>query len=511
MRRALIFALAALALLFRADSASKPRQHPIASGRAERTSLDFVPASVPLAVEVRDLDRRWMEIRSSPALAHFQDSILQCAGITSELLPLLTGNDGVFFLAPAEDPLFLVPVAILQPADIRKAQEILSRMQRLSYRTHAGRMWIGPAASDDALTRLASEGGTRLVELLPMDEIGERLPPGGLVRGLLNPGECARLLRRAGQDASAGALPWVAAVLAAELDAARYVAFRRDIQDGVILADGIISYDLSRLPEEVVRTLNPRAAPPALPFHATSESHPLVVAAFRPEAQAWDSWLRYLAAHNPRGPLRNLGFWLDEIQERYRWDPEQDLFASLGNHGWFLALERADAIDAAVVFELRRGSAVEGPLTDLLSWMGEQVRLGSFGTAALRFQREMCDGDAFLRTSVRTPVRSLPGPGFAVTGNHLVVANTPEAFEMARTWIERLERSAISGEAHGSVIIQGGELSRMLGSIPLDEEAGFSRCVAEAIASILAQSGTLRVEMTYEEDAIRLRGQMRID
>jgi hypothetical protein len=449
-----------------------------------------------------------MEIRANPALAQFQDSFFACAGASAEWLPILVGNDSAFFLAPSDERPFVVPAAILQPMDLPKAEEILSRVGMMTYRAYDGRLWAVPAGSEEAIARLISGSGTRLVESLPMDEIQDRLPAGGLVRGWINPPQLAGLLRQAGRDAPAGVFSLFAAVLAAELDAARYVAFRRDILNGEVLGEGIAAYDLSKLPEEVVRMLNPQASRPGLAgdFHS-KPGYPLV-AAFRPEARAWIPWIRYLAAHDRRGPLRNLDFWLDEFRERYGVDLAKDVFASIGDRGWILLLKRERMIDAAVVLELHRDFDLEAPLTRFLSWMGEQLRLGSFGGAELVFARENYGADAFFRTSVRTPVRSIEGPGFAVTGGHLVVATSPEAIEAAAGWVDRIGLSEIPGEAHGLLVLECGELARLFNSVLFQGTDGMQPCVAEGMVSVLLRMGALRIEMTYEDDAIRFRSRM---
>jgi hypothetical protein len=450
-----------------------------------------------------------MEIRRNPAFAHLQDSLLACAGASSDWLPLLLGNDSAFFLVPSDERPFVVPAAILQPTDLRRAEEILSYAGVRTCRAYDGRLWVTPSGSEEAIARLISGSGTRLVESLPMDEIQGRLPADGLVRGWLNPPQFAGLLRQAGRDAPAGASSLFAAVLAAELDAIRYVAFRRDIQNGDVLGEGIAAYDLSAVPEEVARMLNPQALRPGLVGDFYSKPGYPLIAAFRPETQAWIPWLRYLAAHDRRGPLRNLDFWLDEFQERCGVDLANDVFATIGDRGWFLVLNREHRIDAAVVLELHRDFDLERPLTRMVSWMREQLLLGRFGGVELVFSRENYGADAFFRTLIRTPVHSIDGPGVAVTKGHLVIANSPEAFRAAAAWIDRLRQSEIPGEAHGLLVAECSELARLLESILFPDADGMCRCAVKAVVSALSQVGLLRAEVNYEEDAIRFRGRIR--
>lgn len=495
---------------------------------ASRMSADFellnrVPGSALLAVSTSDLDQRWDEIRSTRALADFQDALLSGRGLQPELVPRLVGHRSVFFLAPAERWPFAVPVGLLEPADAGEAQALLSKLPDIAYLQDGALFWVGPADAQDLLTRLSKNDGPKFPDVVPLAEIADRLPSGGLVRGCLNSVACQKLLQESALEACPFLFRNAAAALAADLAAVRYVAFRRDFLDGEFTTDGLVAYDPARLPSEVRQVLNPEASPVLIPASALTFStpdgpirSPFVVAAFRPESSAWIPWIRYIAASDPHGPLRNLGFWLDEFQQRYARNLDRDLFSVIGDQAWLLVARgpHDDSLELVMVFELRAGKAIEGVLEDLFSWAGEQVWLSTFGILSARSSHEDQPGIAIRGLIVRTPIASLQGPTFEVGGGYLMLALQPSGLETGRAWIKSIEAAGTAAElqtsgSHGTILIQPSEFARLLQAIhptALDSDER----LWDAVLSLMADSGTLRVDLKYEHDAIRFHGQLPI-
>jgi hypothetical protein len=477
---------------------------------------DLVPASALVAVEARDLDRRWDEIRGIDAIASFQDAMFSCVGAGADLMPRLAGDRAVLFLARSDIRPFVVPVAILRPADMPEAERFLSGLHGLSSRRAGGVLWVGPAEAEDLLERLSREETSRFGDVVPMDEVESRLPPGGVVRGWLNPVAFNQLLRDARVDSLPAPLRWAAAALSAELSAVRYVAFRRDFVDGELVTDGIIAYDPDRLPPQVLHLLNPDAAPALLPVEVPSNA--VAVVAFHLEAQACMPWLRNLAASDPHGPLRNLAFWLDEFQQRFRRDLDRDLFSALGDHGWLLALDLdgAGAPGLAAIVEIREESALGATLRDLMCWASEQLWIRTFGAIIPRPWVDTGRGQVIYGTKLRAAFSEIPGPCFQISGRYLLLGDRPETLAAARAFAESLPHDGSVGggagsdtRVHGCVWVKGSEIGRVL-------EAGFhgagpdlGGCLSAAAGAMVAGMESLRADWGYESDAVRLHGHLR--
>ncbi len=222
--------LAALvACLARQDLPSTRRDvpSPRAPAALDDVSLrDLIPASALLAAEVRGIGGRWAEIRDTRALADFMDSILFCLGIEPELIPGLSGESTVIFLASLDGRSWAAPVMILRPVDMDDAQELFSALAGPSCARGHNALWVGPAGTERLLERFAQHDGAKLGDILPLEEDESSLPRGGLVRGWVNPGSCVEVLR----DSSIGACPapprWAAPVLRADLAAVCYAEFK---------------------------------------------------------------------------------------------------------------------------------------------------------------------------------------------------------------------------------------------------------------------------------------------
>ncbi len=477
--------------------------------------LDLVPAAALITVEVCDLDRRWDELRSSDAVAGLQDEIFSCVGTEAELAHRLIGDRTVLFLTRSADPPYVVPVAILRPVDLPAAEGLLTGMRQLSLRRAGGLLWVGPAGAQTLLERLSRPGTPRLADVLPMEEVAARLPQGGLVRGWLNPVACTQLLHDPRVDSLPTPLRWAAAALSVELSSVRYAAFRRDLEDGDLVTEGIVAYDPDRVPPQLLRSLDPEAAPALCPVEAPADA--VAVVAFHLEAQAFMPWLRNLAASDPHGPLRNLAFWLDEFQHRYRRDLNRDLFSALGEQGWLLALAADDggAPGLAAVVEIREESAVVSTLRDLLSWAGEKLWVDTFGVFIPKPWVDTRRGEVIYGTTLRAPFSEYPGPCFQIAGKYLMLGDRPETLAAARAFAESFQRQGgpegrgLDGAVHGSVWVKGTEIARLMaasfrGMVP-DADACLSAAAAKMTIGLESLSGDWR----YEPDAVRLRGRLR--
>jgi len=491
---------------------------------ADSELLYRVPASALLAVSTFQLDQRWSEIRNTRALADFQDALLSGPGLPPEFVPRLIGHRSVFFLAPADRWPFAVPVALLEPADPKEAQAILSKLPDVSYVREGALFWVGPTEAKELLSRLSTDDGPKFPSAVPFGEIEDRLPDGGLVRGYVNSAACLKLLRESAIEACPFPFRNAAAALAADLAAVRYVAFRRDFVDGEFTTDGLVTYDPTRLPPEVSQLFNPTASAVSLPAGGVtvtrpdgSTRSPFVVAAFRPESSAWMPWVRYVAASDTRGPLRNLAFWLEEFQQRYARNLDRDLFSVIGDEAWLLVarVPQSNSLELVLVFELRTGKSIEGVLEDLFSWAGEQVWLSSFGILSTRTWHEDQPGASLRGLTFRTPLASVQGPAFEVSGRYLLMALQPSGLATGQAWIGSIEAAKKSAGlnppgSHGTVLIQPSELARFVQAVHPTGQQDRDERLLNAVLGLMADSGTLRVDLKYESDGIRFHGQLPI-
>ena len=477
----------------------------------DRALRDLIPASALLAVEVRDLDRRWGEIRSLPAIANLQDAILSGAGIPPELLPRLFGSRGVVFLASSPHPPNLMPVAILRPPDLQSAESVLGSLQTTALVRAGGAIWLGPAGSEDRLAELAANGNVRLVDVLPFAEIERRLPPAGLISGWVNPAAWAGFLRACEDLTGLAPIRFAASAAAGELETMRYLAFRRDLVNGGLEMDGIAAYEVARLPGEVARIFDPNATPALLPAELPPET--VAAAAFRPQAAAWLPWLRYLSAADARGPLRNLDFWIGEFGQRYRRDLDREIFHALGEQAWMLATLAGDnrSVTPAWVFEVRDPQILAPALLDFISWLGEQVSLQSLGAVRPQLLLAGPQGNAAHDLALRLPFFSIPGPRFRIAGGYLVIGANDAAMQAALALAESARREAgatdaAAGPVHGSVRIQGGRLAEWIqAAIPAIPERGG---ILDAIAVLVRSLDGMRIDLSYEADGFRVRGRI---
>ena len=471
-----------------------------------------------------NLDQRWEEIRKTRVLADFQDALLSSHGVQSEVVPQLVGRRSVFFLAPSDRWPFAVPVGLLEPADPATAQETLGHISDLACLRDGALLWVGPAEAKELLARLSKDDGPKFPDVVPLDEIADRLPPGGLVRGCLNAPAAVRLLRESALDACPFPFRNAAAALTADLAAVRYVAFRRDFVDGQFTTDGFVAYDPTRLPPEVSQLLNPAASPVLIPASGSN-----LFEAGR--LQSRPSWSPPSVRNRTPGcpgfdtsPPVTLG--VRSAISLSGWTS----FSSATPETWIAICSRSSAtkpgcslpaingtesVEIVLVFELRGGKAIEGVLEDLFSWAGEQVWLDSFGILSTRPWREDQPGVAIRGLTLRTPLASLKGPAFEVAGRYLVVALQPSGLDTGRAWVSSIEAAKKTNAtqttgSHGTILVEPSEIAHLLRVVDPTARADNDQRLWDAVLGLMADAGTLRVDLKYERDGVRFHGQLPI-
>jgi hypothetical protein len=464
-----------------------------------------------VAVQVRDLARRWSEIRENTAISQLQDAILRGLGIAPEDVPGLAADQAVFALAPSGSSPSLVPFVLLRPDDRLRALEVLAGFDQLALCESRDALWVGPASAAPLLDRFARGAERRLADILPIDEIDVQLPGGGLARGYVNPGACAAFLAQLSDRADLELPRWIAGWLQAEFSVLRDIAFRRDVIGGAILTDAVAAFDLAQLPAEISRELassgKPARAAPMLP--------PGIIAslAFHPHAPAWMPWLRYLSGLDGHGPFRNLAFWMSEFERRYRRDLERDVCAAIGEHGWFLLLEgdQIGTADAVMLIETKPCRALEPALDDLLAWAGESAWVEGLGLLFPRHWRRVESGMDIHGLDLWTPLGQRNCLTFAVAGSCLILASGESALRAGQEIAEALPRAQLPGPDPGSLAslrVSGAGLARLIGPW-LDFAPGLDVRWSDAAARLLAEIEGIEVNARHEPGAVRVDSRVR--
>jgi len=478
--------------------------------------LDLLPESTLLAVEIHDAARRWSSLRDLPAIAGLQNRLLHGSGLEPDDLPLLAGNRAVVALVPTRDGRSVIPVAVLSPADPDRAQALMDVRAgarpdgEAAWCRVRGRnaLWVGPANAAGDVAAVARGDGTSLGPLLPVAEAAKRLPDGGLARGWVNPDAVRRYLRRMVPGTHPEVIELAAAAFAAELDAARWIAFRRDLVDGRLVTDAVLVYDRAKLPVQVARVFDPGASAPSLPANLPGDV--VLAAAFRLEPEACVPWLRFLAEADPRGPFRNLDFWIEEFEEFSGLSVQNDLFGNLGEHGWEILLESWDgeALQWAAVFEAKDNERVQAVLLALRDWSADQAWGRSFGLARLSPRVYDHDGTEVHATRIRTLLGELSGPAFAATGDHIVIGLGDRAVGRALNLVRfgyfgPEQGDATAPTAHASMIVRGPGLARTLETL-VDSDSRLFEAVVEFLYSVPEASA----QTWYETDGLRVHGEL---
>lgn len=515
--------------------------------------IDLLPESTVLAVEIREMAVRWPEIRGVTAIARFLDRLLTGSGLEPDDLPRLAGNAAIVALVPSANGLSLTPVALLRPPHIGEAEEILAKVALPldgnappAVHRDRGALWVGLRGASDRLKQIAAGDGTSARESLMMDEVYRRLPAGGMVRGWVNPDALRMFLHRDVEGVRSAPVEILRSFATAELAAIRFIGFRREFTAGGLVTDGVIGFDAGVLPQEVARFL--RSSPESsILLPSPLPPGTLLASSFRTDAEACLAWLRYVAASDPRGPLRNLDFWMEEFRARTGFDPEQDLFGAFGEHGWFLLLEgdTSKTVRGVAILETRDPGHLEETLLELRAWLKEHVQGRTLGSVLPRIRDDSLDGWTLHGLTLWTPFAEVPGPAFLVTDEHLLIGTgVPalraglELLESKEAWVRAADMDAASaadeanlahddhrasiGEGVGlaprpaleHLRVDGAALSRWIEALVEEgligsEVSDHRRHLTPAVTDLLAEIGDVSADVWYEQDAVRIQGRIR--
>jgi hypothetical protein len=513
---AIILLLSLFMIACSADAPATPEQE-INLTAATAPLPHLLPEGTLLAVEFHDLARRWSEIRAVRPLVQLQDRLLAAAGLTPDVVPVLAGDHAVFALVTGSRDHALVPIVLLKPLGTQVGVAAESLGPNWSMVRARGALWVAPTEAVAALRRIAVGDGTSLAGAQPLDEMEDRLPPGGLVRGWINPSALKPLLRGRIQVPLSGLVHAIAASLAAELEVVRWIGFRRDLEPGRLVGDAITVYDLRRLPNEIARVLDPGATAVRLP--ASVPEDVVLAAVFRPEAGAALPWLHFVAAQDRESPLRNIGFWVEEFESRFGRSLAHGLFGAIGERAWFLILRPGPAGSHrwALAFESPQPRLVEATVLDLLDWSADHAWPRTLGLAVPRVRILKRNGVTIHEVTIRTPFGEAVGPVFAASAGFFVVAAAETTLLRATAVLENGAFTLTANEAeqstaaHASLWLRGTALAGAVESVlALDESEAGCRDLAQAVGELLSGVSFVSARAWYESDAVRMHGELQL-
>ncbi len=518
VKKTLIVILVLLLSLLVACEVDAP-QTPDALARVDAATAPLpylLPDATLLAVEVRGLSRRWSEIRSVRPLADFQDRLLSLLGVASDDLPSLAGDHLVLALVSASKGRTLVPVALIRAGSVPADSVLASIDEKWAVIRAREAVWVGPTGAADELERIARGDGTSLAQAIAMDESDQRLPPGGLVRGWVNPTAVRDCVQAKVAGPWAAALELVRSLIAADLDVMRWFGFRRDIEAGRVVTDAVAVYDTEALPREVARVFDPNAAAPSLAFGLPDDV--VLVAGFRPEPDAVLPWLRHVARTYAESPLRNLDFWVGEFEERSGRDLQRDLFGSMGDRAWMLGMGgHGNGFTSWVsVFESPDPFQAKTTLLALREWSTEHAWVRTLGLAVPHVHDYVVNGVESHAIVVHTPFGDLTGPTLVALDGYLLIAADEHAMRVGMGLAEdgAFAGTPPTGEGVPTPPHMALELSgrAVLGMVEFVRDAlPASRETAElfdVVAALVVGISSASVRCWYEADAIRMRGEI---
>jgi hypothetical protein len=323
-----------------------------------------------------------------------------------------------------------------------------------------------------------------------------------LIHGRIDPEAMAAFLRGGVEGIDPPPLAIARSVYAGMLDNVRSIEFTRDIVSGSIIADGRIEMFPDRLPAELVQIFRTApGSPPILP--SPLPRHVVMASSFRTEPAASLAWFNQIADSDPRGPLRNFEFWMDEFEERTGHNLEKDLVGALGERGWFFLLEgdRDHTLNAFGIFETRDEAVLDGILSELFSWIGDQTRGKTLGLVSPRV-----NGNSMI---FRTPFGEFPGPAYDIRDGHLLIGSSTEALASARkllrtrnSWQPALPAVPRTGQfANESIRISGPALARWVQMLESTQDHPGPH-------ELLHSLDHIALDVWYAEDAVQISGQV---
>jgi hypothetical protein len=499
------------------DDAPSPPPAPSIVESAAGDLIALLPRSTLVAVELRNVGGRWDELRAIPRLARLQDRILEELGVATDDIPAIVGRRAVLALVADERSYETAFVAVLDPASPQVALARLAASGKLAVVWERGAVWVGPPSRARLLERAAAGDGTSLRLAVDFGELDARLPEGGLARVVFHPRALREYLGVRAELAGSSLAGTLAAFFRSDLEAVEVLGFRRDVVAGQIVTNGWIGFDREVIPEAVTRALASSRPPAALPGNLPGDV--LFVSSFRTEAEASLAWLRTMAARDPRGPLRNFDFWVDEFEARTGRSVERDIVETLGERGLALVLEgeEAGAIEFVAVFQARDPASLEAALVDLRDWLAEQVWGRSLGLAIPRSRDIGEPGGIVHGIEFRSPFATFSGPVFQRAGDHIVIATSGRSLDLgvqlalsADSWQTPAWALEDGGPPDELLSIRGGALAGIL-AVAATYARGEDLWLFEAIGELLAGSADGRLRVDYEEQGLRIGGRLRID
>jgi len=477
---------------------------PLPDARPARLT-DLLPASTVAAVEVRGIASRWEEVRGLDAVAELQNRLLPAVGMKVDDLPRIVGDEAVLAFATTSNGRRVVPLAVLRPLRIHAALSWIGKRSDLALHRENGTLWVVRDSDARELERLTRPGGGG--PDLHVREVAARLPDGGLVRGWIDPDALRRLLLDRVPGVWPVALDLLSASVAAELAAVRFGGFRRDLLPSGVVTDAVIAYDLEALPPEVAAGLVAPPGPAVLP--AALPPGVAAMASFGTQKDATLPWLRFVADSDPRGPLRNLGFWIDEVEERTGIDIERDLLDSLGERGWLVVLRDGSTGSwgwvAMIESEDRPG--LERAMLDLQGWWLEHTWGRTLGLAFPRSREDALGSHTVHRGTAWTPFGEFSGPAFLVTDDHLLLGSGTGALSSGLRLLET--KDSWRPQAGDDALIVGGtSVASLAGLLLGDEAVGAEAEITAALERLASSIDNASAGVRYEGDAVRLHGEL---
>ncbi len=506
-----------LGVVLACDDAPSPTSATASLQVATGDLIALLPDRTLAAVEFHDLAARWDELRAIAPLARAQDRLLNEIGLDADDVEEIAGASLVVALVADPGWRQIVPVAVLDPPSHERALARLGRKGELVAVEERGAVWTGPADHTQLLERISAGDGTSFRQAVDFAAVDERLPEGGLVRVVLHPPALGEYLRSRAEMAATSLAGRLAGLLHAHFEAIEMAAFRRDVVGGEIVTDGWVGFDTQVIPEAFKTALATHRGPATLPSDLPGDV--LLAGSFRTEAEAGLAYLRSLAARDPRGPLRNLDFWIAEFEARTRRDVERDIVGALGDRVFTFVLEGKDdgGGEVVAIFEARDPARLEAALVDLADWLAEHVRGRSLNLTIPRRWDAQVESGVEHGIDVWRPFTTVSGPVFQIVDGHLVIACSRGALrrgvELATslgTW--STPAWALEGEGPADEIawIRTPALARLLAD-PSASAASDGAHLLGAVWDLLEASGEGRVVVRYEEYGFHLSGHLRID
>ncbi|UCC73882.1 MAG: hypothetical protein JSV86_04795 [Gemmatimonadota bacterium] len=517
MRAMFTTLIVALGVVLACDEAPSPPLAPRADYVPSGDLIALLPPSTVVAVEVRNLAGRWDELRAIPGLAGLQDRLLEKLGLDADDVPELAGERAVIAVVADGDARSLVPVAVLDPPSPEGALAFLGRANGLVAHEGRGAVWVGPTGRAGLVERIAAGNGTSLRQAVDFAALAERLPEGGLARAVVHPCALREHLGMWAEMRGSDAAGMLAALFRSDLEAVKVAGFRRDIVDGAIVTDAWVGFDTEVVPEAFTRALATPRGPAVLPADIPADV--LLASSFRTEAEAGLAWLRTVAARDPRGPLRNFDFWVDEFEARTGRDVERDIVGALGERGlaFLFVGEDEGAIEFIAIFDAGDPARLEASLVDLRDWIAEQVWGRSLGLAMPRSWNAHEDNGAVYGLDLRSPFATLSGPVFQLANDHLVVATSRRSLrrgvllvEGAESWNTPAWALGEQGPPDEIVLIRTTVLARVLAAGAV-RYAGDDGWFLDAVGEFLDGAGDGHLRVRYEEGGLRVSSSLRID